>query len=174
MHSLLGSWEFVVRTILAHVPWVEAGTSPGGHHVLRTVNQCSLGHWLPRAAGEVGLVAAVAPLWQPLSQPACLTEGNISEFSSPVVGCSKFDFLSAFEKNNGFTFHAFPPFRWARDVPAWPWSTTCWSQFRGSLSTGCCWQVGSPNPTSQLTLTALIEYGFPKHAASHSPQTAAW
>ena len=32
---------------------------------------------------------------------------------------------------------------------------------------------GLPNLTSQLTLTALIEYAFPKHAASHSPRSAA-
>lgn len=37
--------------------------------------------------------------------------------------------------------------RWARDVPAWLWNTTCWNQCRGSLSTSCCSQVQTSQPT---------------------------
>lgn len=86
-----------------------------------------------------------SPLWQPLSQlpwvllPSCWL----------------------LLKKQWIYFQCFlPPFRWARDVPTWPWSTTCWSQFRGSLSTGCCWQVGSQTLPASWPWLPLLSMPF--------------
>lgn len=123
-----------------------------------------------RAAGEVGLVAPVTVLcdshchsWRVLQKAASL--------SSPP------QLLAASEKKKQWIyFSAFPPFRWARDVPTWPWSTTCWSQFRGSLSTDCCWQVGSQTlpargPWLPLLSTPFLSMPLP---TLHDPLPDRW